>query len=218
MKKITLAAIISTLLVQLPVYSLEFPPTGGTGQPTRTASGGRRNDSCVNVQAMQPTALVPQNQLVTTVSQTPTLFFYIPKTKTKMAEFALMDNQGNEIFLKMIALPDTSGVIKLDLPPTVKLETNKTYQWELAIVCDTQERTSDRFIQGTLQRNQLSPDLQARLQGAALLKQAELHAEARNWQDSLAIAAQLRPTFPQAWEELLKSVDLEAIAKEPFVN
>ncbi|MFB8791896.1 MAG: DUF928 domain-containing protein, partial [Potamolinea sp.] len=149
MKKLTLAAIISTLLVQLPVYSLEFPSTSGTGQPARTASGGRRNDSCVNVQAMPPKALVPQNQLGTTVSQAPTLFFYIPKTNTKTAEFALMDNQGNEIFLKKIALPDTSGVIKLDLPPTVQLETNKTYQWELAIICDTQDQTRDRFIQGT---------------------------------------------------------------------
>jgi hypothetical protein len=167
---------------------------------------------------MPATALVPQNKLGTTVSETPTLFFYIPQTKTRTAEFALMDNEGNELFQKTIALPDKSGVMKLDLPPTFKLEENKTYQWEFAIVCDTQDRTSDRVIQGTLQRTPVSPELKTKLEKAEPLDRAKLYAEARIWHESLAIAAQLRGTTPSAWMELLKSVELEAIASQPFVN
>ena len=216
-KYITLLIVGSSLLVQLPTYSLQFPPTGGTGAPARTASGGRRGDACVNAQAIPATALLPQNKLGTTVSETPTLFFYIPQTQAGAAEFVLMDNQGNELFQKTIA-PNTSGIVKLDLPPTVKLEENKTYQWEFAIVCDAQDRSRDHFIQGTLQRIQLSSELKTNLEKAEPLERAKLYAEARIWHESLAIAAQLRETTPDAWTQLLNSVGLGGIASQPFIS
>jgi hypothetical protein len=208
----------SSLLVQLPVLSLEFPPTGGTGAPERTASGGRRYDSCIERGAMPATALAPQNNLVTTVSETPTLFFYIPQTQIKTAEFVLMDNEGNEFFQTEVALPGKSGVMKLNVPSTVKLEENKTYRWEFSIICNTQDRTGDSYIQGTLQRTPLSQELKTKLEAAEPLKRAELFAKAKIWNESLAIAADLRGTNPNAWKELLKSVDLDAIASKPFVN
>ncbi len=222
-KYAVLAFMGSSLLVQLPVLSLQFPPTGGTGAPERTASGGRRGrqvsrDSCINPGGIPATALVPQNNLGTTVSERPTLFFYVPQSKTKMAEFVLMDNEHNEIFQTKIALPGKSGVMKLDMPSTVKLEENKTYWWEFSIICNIQDRLDEPFIQGTLQRTPLSPELKTKLKAAKPLQQAELLAQAKIWQESLAIAAELRGTNPKAWEELLKSVGLGAIASQPFVN
>ena len=216
-KYAVLAFVGSSLLVQLPVLSLQFPPTGGTGAPENTASGGRRGD-CIAPGGLPATALVPQNNLVTTVSETPTLFFYIPQTQTKTAEFVLMDNQNNELFQTKIALPGKSGVMKLVVPSTVKLEENKTYRWEFSIICNTQDRSGDRYIQGTLQRTPLNRELKAKLVAAKPLQQAELFAKAKIWHESLAIAAQLRGTNPKAWEELLKSVGLGAIASKPFVN
>jgi hypothetical protein len=53
-KYAVLAFMGSSLLVQLPVLSLQFPPTGGTGAPERTASGGRRGD-CTEVGALPAT-------------------------------------------------------------------------------------------------------------------------------------------------------------------
>jgi len=217
-KYAVLAFVGSSLLVQLPVLSLQFPPTGGTGAPERTASGGRRGDSCIGAGALPATALVPQNNLGTTVSQTPTLFFYIPQSTTKTAEFVLMDNERNELFQTNIALSGKSGVMRLDVPSTVKLEENKTYRWEFSLICNTQDRSGDRYIQGMLQRTPLNRELKAKLVAAKPLQQAELFAKAKIWQDSLAIAAQLRGTNPKAWEELLKSVGLGAIASQPFVN
>lgn len=212
------AVMVSNLLVQLPSYSLQFPPTNGTGAPERTASGGRRDDSCTPTGGIPATALVPANNLGTTVSQTPTLFFYIPQTKAKTAELALLDNQGNELFAKRIALSSNSGIIKVDFPSTANLEINKNYRWEFAIVCDTEDRTQDRFIQGTIQRIPLSAALKAKLERADSLKKAQLYAEAKIWQESLGIAAQLHPTNPRPWEELLSSVGLEAIASQPFIE
>ncbi|HEY9612626.1 DUF928 domain-containing protein [Allocoleopsis sp.] len=217
-KYAALALVGSSLLVQLPALSLQFPPTGGTGAPERTASGGRRGDFCIQAGALPATALVPKNNLGTTVSETPTLFFYIPQSETKTAEFVLMDNERNEIFQTKITLPGKPGVMKLDVPSTVKLEENKTYWWEFSIICNTQDRSGDRYIQGMLQRTPLSPELKTKLEAAKPLQQAELLAQAKIWQESLAIAAQLRGTNPKAWEELLKSVGLSAIASQPFAN
>lgn len=217
-KYAVLAFVGSSLLVQLPVLSLQFPPTGGTGAPERTASGGRRGDSCTEVEVLPATALVPQNNLVKTVSETPTLFFYIPQTNMKTAEFVLMDNEGNEFFQSKIALSGASGVMKVVVPSTVKLEENKTYRWEFSIVCNTQDRMGDRFIQGMLQRTPLSRELKTKLEVAKPLQQAELFAGAKIWNESLAIAAELRGTNPHAWDEILKSVGLGAIASQPFVN
>jgi hypothetical protein len=45
-----------------------------------------------------------------------------------------------------------------------------------------------------------------------------MYARAKTWRDALLIAAQLWSANPRAWEDLLDSVGLPAIAKEPFVT
>jgi hypothetical protein len=73
-------------------------------------------------------ALMPQNNLGITVSDTPTLFFIFLKLKQN-STITLMDNEGNELLEKAIALPEKPGVMKLNI--SVKLEENKLYRWEL---------------------------------------------------------------------------------------
>jgi hypothetical protein len=210
--------LVSILMPQLPTYSVEFPPTNDRGAVTRTSGGGTRGNSCGQVSAKALTALVPGNHLGKTVAANPTLFWYVPKTTARTAEFFVMDDAGNEIYQKTVSLPATAGVIKLDFPKSISLEINKTYQWEFGIICDSQDRTKDQLVMGTIQRTELSPELKAELEQAEPLAQAEVYAKAKIWQDTLTIAAELRRSNPDAWEELLKSVGLEAIANEPFVE
>jgi len=157
---------------------------------------------------MSATALVPQNNLVTTVAEKPSLFFYLPVTQAKTAEFVLMDNQGNELAQKMIKLTDEAGVIEVKFPYSAQLEMNQIYRWELAIICNPQDRTQDVFIQGKLQRQELSSALVSQLETADLLQQAQLYADAGIWHESLAIALKLRDTHPNALAGLLQSVGL----------
>ncbi|MEQ9553198.1 MAG: DUF928 domain-containing protein [Coleofasciculus sp. G3-WIS-01] len=199
---------MSSVLVSSLGYSLKFPPTDGTGAPERTASGGRRDLSCLQADSMSLTALVPRNNLVTTVSETPSLFFDIPQTRAKTAELVLMDNQGNELAQKMIPLTGEAGVMDVKLPATAKLEMNQIYRWELAIICNSQDRTQDVFIQGKLQRRELPAELVRQLETSDLPQQAQLYAEAGIWHESLAIALRLRDTYPNALAGLLQSVGL----------
>lgn len=200
--------VLSSILFSSIGYGLEFPETSGTGAPERTASGGRRDQSCMQRGAISPTALVPQNNLVTTVAEKPSLFFYLPVTQAKTAEFVLMDNQGNELAQKMITLTGEAGIMEVKLPDIAKLETNQNYWWELAIICNHHDRTQDLFIQGKLQRQELPTEFVRQLETADLLQQAQLYADAQIWHESLAIALQLRHTHPDALTGLLQSVGL----------
>lgn len=148
---------VSSLLVQLPTYSLDFPTTGGTGAPERTASGGRRDDSCIEAGTLTAVkVLVPNNSLGNTGDRLSKVLLQIPRTKAKTAEFVVMDEAGNELFEKAVALPGTTDVMQLDIPPHVTLKTHKNYRWEFSIVCDAQDRTKDGFVRGTIQPPQLS--------------------------------------------------------------
>lgn len=212
-----LIVIISSLVTQLPTYSLEFPSTTNRGAPARTAGGGVRGDSCTE-KGVPLTALVPNNNIGTTVAANPTFFWYVPESSAQSAEFVVLDNEGNEVYLKTFALPRTSGVVKLALPQTASLAINKNYRWEFAVICNPQDRTQDQVIQGLIQRSEPDSDLKTKLEKASPLEQAELYAKAKIWQETLTLAAQLRSSHPDTWEGLLKSVGLDAIAKKPLID
>ena len=198
--------------------SLEFPPAADRGAPERTAGGGVRGDSCVEQEATPLTALMPVNNVGTTVSANPTLFVYVPKTNTKEAEFSVLDDRGKDVYLEKVQLTGEAGVVKVSMPESAALKTGKDYTWSFSIVCNAQERSGDIFVRGLLQRTELSADLKSELEKAAPLEQAKIYARAKVWNETLALVAQLRNSNPEEWEQLLKSVGLEAIAQAPFIG
>lgn len=217
----------SSLTPQLRAQSLEvsvtFPPTANRGAPARTAGAGTRGiKACVNGN-IPLTALTPGNNVGTTVSANPTLFWYVPQTEAKFAQFVVSDNQNNEIYQTTLALNGTPGVVKLSLPATVSLEPDKEYLWYFGLICNREHRSQDKFVQGIIERTELSSEQKTKLaQATEPLMQAEVYAGAKIWQETLTILAQLRHDRPndsqitEAWKELLKSVQLEAIATEPL--
>ncbi len=200
-------------------WMIEFPPVPERGEPRRTAGGGSRSYSCTDNGDIPLTAIVPANNLVTTVAANPTLFWYVPKTTASEAEFVLIDDQNQEVYLTTLTLDNTNGIVKLSVPETVPLTMGKQYKWFFVLVCDPQERSRDHWVQGILERTELSPELALNLeQEQNTLEQAKLYADALIWQETLSTVAQLRDSQPQAWVDLIKSVGLEAIANKPFLN
>ncbi|NEQ16841.1 MAG: DUF928 domain-containing protein [Moorea sp. SIO3E2] len=163
---------------------------------------------------------MPTNNLVKTVAANPTLFWYVPKTTATVAEFVLIDDQDQEVYLTTLTLDNRKdGIVQLSIPKTVPLTMGKEYKWFFVLVCDPQERSRDHWVQGILQRTELSPQLALNLdQEQNTLEQAKLYADALIWQETVTTVAQLRDSQPQAWVDLIKSVGLEAIANKPFVN
>lgn len=219
------AVVIFSMLPQVPLQSypelqvsLKFPPTSDRGAPARTAGGGTRGPSCIQRGEAPLTVLMPSNNVGTTVAANPTFFWYVPKTSAKSAEFLVVDDKENQVYLTTFALSGTPGVAQLRLPANVPLEIGKNYLWQFVLICDPLDRSKDKFVRGFSRRTKLSPALKTKLEQAALLEKARLYAQAGIWHETLITLAQLRSSRPAEWEELLRSVGLESIARVPFVK
>lgn len=222
---VSLSLVTAGLRAEPLKVSVTFPPTENVGAPSRTAGAGKRSPTCVTQGNMPLTALTPSNNVAVTVSANPTLFWYIPETKAKSAELVVTDEEGNEVYQTTFAITDNPGVMKLSLPATVALETGKDYKWMFALICQLTDRSKDEFVQGVLKRTELSADQKTKLAAVKEpLKQAEVYAGAKIWQETLTLLAQLRYDRPNdskiadAWRELLNSVELTAIAREPLTE
>ncbi|HEY9651265.1 MAG TPA: DUF928 domain-containing protein [Coleofasciculaceae cyanobacterium] len=206
--------------------SLRFPQTRDRGAPDRTVGAGVRSGENSCVTAKKPlAALVPMNNMWTTVSDNPTLFLYIPQTGATSAELLIVDDQNKDVYWTSLNLQSLPGVVQLTPPQTVVLEPGKTYTWYLALGCDLEHSTDTFYVQGLLERTELTDEQKVKLaQAKDPLKQAQVYADAQIWQETLAIMAKLRqdnpndPKIAQEWKELLKSIELEWLATEPLVN
>jgi len=183
----------------------------------------------------------PVNQTLT-VAANPTVFVYVPETTPLsaedlvLAEFSVLDDQEKDVYKTTFRLPtvlssdlpnssvSTPGIVKLSLPANVSLETGKNYHWVFKLSCrkanadPNAEPNYTRYVEGWIQRTELSSELKAKIEQATPLEQAKLYATARIWSDTLMLAAQLRSSQPAEWEELLKSVGLTEISQAPFIE
>jgi hypothetical protein len=184
----------------------------------------------------------PVNQTLT-VAANPTVFVYVPETTTQstedvvFAEFSVLDDQDKDVYKTTFRLPtvvssdvptssvSTPGTVKLSLPADVSLETGKNYRWVFQLFCrkanadpNAEQNYNNLLVAGWIQRTELSPDLKAKIEQATPLEQAKLYAKERIWSETLMLAAQLRSSNPDEWEELLKSVGLNEIAQAPFIE
>lgn len=206
--------------------SVSFPPTDNVGAPKRTGGGGTRDlsKSCIPGNTSL-TVLAPINNLVTTLSTNPTLFWYVPQTTAKFAQLLIDDEQGNDIYQATLTLEGTPGVVKVSLPSSISLETDKNYRSVFALVCNPEDRFQDVWAEGWLKRTQLNLQQKTQLAEAKEpLQQIEVYTQAKVWQEPLTLLAQLHQDRPQdstiteAWQKLLDSVGLEAIATAPMVE
>lgn len=198
------------------IVAVEFPAGPSRDATGRTSGGGTRGDSCVLEKTIGLTALMPGNNIGTTVATEPTLFVYVPKNSAQSAELVVIDDAGNPVYSNTFAISSINGIVKVNLPKNAGLTPGKEYIWQFALVCDGNDRAADKYVQGTLKPVELSADLQRQLKLASPLQQAQLYAEAGIWNETLITLADLRGSNPTEWEELLDSVGLKEISSEPF--
>lgn len=170
-----------------------------------------------------------------TATNHPTFWFYFPYslTSARPVEFILKDDKDNIIYQTELSESGTTpGVVGFKLPHTVPpLEVNKRYNWFFTIACDSkdsissdQEEPNKIFVSGWVERVSLSPALQRQLEQARPQQQARLYANAGIWHEAVTALAELRrqnpndATLRQEWANLLRSVNLEAIASEPITS
>ncbi|PZV09643.1 MAG: hypothetical protein DCF22_18175 [Leptolyngbya sp.] len=217
---IGMAIAVSPLVALAQQYT---PPKRGI-PGRREGAGTRSPNDCVSSK-MPLTGLSPTDSFSTTTSYTPTLFWYIPKTKAVMGELRITDDSDKDIYSTLIPLNGGSGVLSHPLPKsaTNDMESGKDYRWQFALICDANQPSRNPFVEGIVQRIEVNEALASALQKAANVRdRASIYAASGIWQDAIATLAQERCTSPKdptlltSWNTLLKSVRLEAFAQEPL--
>lgn len=222
----SIALVIGSAIAISPLVALAqqyTPPRRGI-PGRRDGAGTRSPDACVS--SRKPLmALSPTDSFSTTTSQTPTLFWYIPKTKAVIGELRITDDYDQDIYSALIPLNGGAGVFSHVLPKSVTntLKTEQDYRWQFALICDPMQPSRNPFVEGIVQRVQGNSGLSMALEKAFDVRdRASIYAAAGIWQDAIATLAQERCTSPKdpallnSWNTLLKSVRLEAFAQEPL--
>jgi hypothetical protein len=175
----------------------------------------------------KPVPLLPTTEPILTAAKYPTFFVDIPKSSAKEAELLLFSSdKEQEVYKTTVTLPDKPGIVSFSLPADgtlPPLEVGKIYYWQLSVICDSQDREKNMLVEGPVQRVELNPNIVNELKKASPREHPAIYAEAGIWYDAVTSLAQLRRSSPNDstiaadWAELLKSVELDAIAQKPLV-
>jgi Domain of Unknown Function (DUF928) len=166
------------------------------------------------------TALVPLSpQKIAwgqTISERPTLWLNAPQglAKDVQMEITIQAENGTPIAKQLLRTKSkiSSGVISLPLPSGVLLQLDRTYRWEVALYCDTDEQIDRPFLlQGQVKR--IAPPT-ALPTVTSDLEKVQILAENGIWYDAIALLGnRLRQTkdrdLARAWSELLKSAGIK---------
>ncbi|MBW4667979.1 MAG: DUF928 domain-containing protein [Cyanomargarita calcarea GSE-NOS-MK-12-04C] len=208
-------------------------PFPNNGAPKGRRRGGTSRNRCPDLK-MPITALVPgekdndSSNLGFVVAEYPQFWVYIPSLPQGLqnGEFVLQDEQGNDLWRKLIPLPGKPGAIALQLPQNLKyaLQLKKKYHWYFKVYCgEPRNQPEYIYVDAWVERIALTPDLQRQLSRS---KSQEYNVYIANqlWYDALAYLARLRQINPRDstlalyWTKLLNGLDLEELANTPIVQ
>ena len=195
------------------------------GRPGRREGGGSRSP-CLSINSPL-TALMPVTNWGKTVKERPTFWFYIPYSPqtVRSGEFVLQNKENNDVYRTPFILPKTPGFVSLSIPATqAPLEINKWYRWYFKLYCEPQKSSAPVFVEGWVQRSELTTALENRLKAATPEEKYTAYSSYSIWYDAIDSIAELRlaqpasGTFDSNWAEQLRSVGLERLKQEPVVG
>jgi hypothetical protein len=195
-----------------PTYT---PPQRGA--PQRRVGGSTRGaeDALPSVMVLAP------DHVGLTVSEQPSLYWYVSKPTSVRVEVTLIDDKGESPLIEF-ALTDVKGpaVHRVDLARhNVRLKPGVEYQWSIAVVPDPKERSSDVMAGGALRRVEMPAAVAARRASAAdKAELARLYAAEGIWYDAIALYSELIEQQPgdrglrEQRAALLEQVGLKEVA------
>lgn len=224
------------------IRRLRFKLPNISGASGNREGGAARGDCIPKDESMK--AILPQTKIGLTISESPTVFVYIPKTGAEQAEFSLYkqddapfkdenakqaaNEAGKPVATKIVAIANTPGIVSISIPASTKgqgLEVGKKYQWVLKLVCASDgDESRNSEVYGTIQRQQAPINLASELQKPATPERAALYAQEGFWTETVKTLAQLRQNNPndanlaRDWSELMIQVGLSEIAQKPVVT
>ena len=208
------------------IARVTFDPPG-EGKPDDTAGGASRSGGCLQTIANISeciVSLMPSTIDGLTTAAHPTFFVYVSDNAAKELFFSLRDENDNPVYQQKIALSGEAGIISVKVPDSAPgLEIGKNYQWAFIVVGEQGLRPDSPGGRGEIRRVELNSNINSELEQAKPLERAALYGKNGIWYDTLATLAEARREQPgdrtvaASWEDLLKSVGLNAIATQPLL-
>ncbi|NEO97322.1 MAG: DUF928 domain-containing protein [Symploca sp. SIO2E9] len=207
-------------------FSVTFIPPG-VGKPKYTVGAASRGKCPQDAEAVTPyvTPLIPNTNYGFTVAERPTFFVYLPETSAKRAFFSLRDANEDYYYQTIFPIASNPGIISFELPEDAPaLEIGKTYNWSLVTICGQALRPGDPKVQGEIKRIELDSEQISKLESMSPSERAVWYGLEGIWYDTLTAIAQLKQSHPKnanitsSWEEILRSVGLEAISGKPLLE
>jgi len=205
------------------------------GLPGRRVGAGTRGE-CTTLASTEKTAtkqkkllmpLIPEDILSKTVSSNPTLYWYVPETNVKRAEFRVVDQQDKPLYTAIVPLSGKAGIVSYKIPTNVAsriLRPNQGYEWMFSLLCDRNDPSGNPFVRGILQRVPSQTSLTNQLQNAQPSDRSRIYAQAGIWQEAITEVVQQRCARPNdnalysQWVQLLRSANLEQYSNEPITG
>jgi hypothetical protein len=187
----------------------------GSASAARVTGGSRGSgDGSVTLDVLAPdeTGLTTQEQ--------PSLFWYQSKPAKARFELTLMEEDKIKPVVEVnVERASKAGIQRLRLADQgVKLAVGVEYKWVIALVTDPNNRSSDLVASGYIKRVEASPELRAKLAGAAPRSLPAIYAEAGIWHDAVGSLTDLIEAQPNdksllaERSDLLRQVGLKAAA------
>jgi hypothetical protein len=144
---------------------LYVPPSRGRGQALETAGGGTRG--IARKEGLSVAVVAPPHLALTTREQ-PTLYWFVSAPTSARIDLTLVDDSLIDPLLEMtVPYPVERGIHTLDLRSLgIRLEPEKVYRWHVAVVHDSERRSSDLLAEGLIERSGMPPRLTRSLQEA----------------------------------------------------
>lgn len=182
------------------------------GFPARREGGATRGGCNLDQDEAPLIALIPQDGVVVTASQSPVLFFYFPKISQGRIEFMLRDSQDQIIYKKKIVDHKFGEIASITLPFSEDIYSkneNQSFTWNLSIRCLTLEYQ----VNGTIKTVSVDSNLTNQIKTASEMEKVQLYQEAGLWQDAISTLVQLKKSDPEnpdvitSWNLLLQSAE-----------
>lgn len=175
----------------IPTYK---PPLRGA-PASRVGGGSRGADSGA---APRIAVLAPDHTGYTTQEQ-PNLYWYLSKPVATRLEITVINDQSVQPLLEQkLETPSQAGIQRLRLKDFgIRLKPGIEYRWFVGLVADPQQRSNDVIASGTIQRNEPTPALLAKLAKAGKPGIPFVYAEEGIWYDAITSISELIAANPK---------------------
>ena len=187
-KSVLSLTLISLLLLAPTALAINYEPTHPSAPKGNTTSTGVRG-GCDAKAKVDLTALAPIGHIGQTISNHPTIAWFIPDTTPHPLILRLYRYGANQQWQKvgneMPLQKSTSGIMQSTLPQ--ELEVGQVYAWQVVVDCVPGYPSARLVAEAQIQVANAPANFKTKLANAHnALARAELYASADLWYDALA--------------------------------